>query len=146
MSGLAAVKPSTTAFWLLISAGSPQIAYSIVTGGPVYAEPLPDGAASEPAGAALSGAAADAGGVVLVGAAARGDQQRDRGTGREGARRRPPVVCLCMSPPQACQSGAVPPSHAGSHSPSAAISSSVMRQASSSVSRAWTIGSVSTAW
>ncbi|MEI8334703.1 MAG: hypothetical protein WCH74_12760, partial [Chloroflexota bacterium] len=34
------------------------------------------------------------------------------------------------------QSGAVPPSHPGSHSASAAISSSVMRQASSSVSRA----------
>ena len=47
---------------------------------------------------------------------------------------------------QDIQSGAEPPSHAGSHSASAAISSSVMRQASSSVSRAWTCGSVSTAW
>ena len=47
---------------------------------------------------------------------------------------------------QGFQSGMEPPSQPGSHSASAATSSSVIRQASSSVSRAWTCGSVSTAW
>src|SRR6185436_13176324 len=47
--GLAAVNASTIACWFLISAGSPQIEYSRVAGGPEY--PVSALAAGDPAGA-----------------------------------------------------------------------------------------------
>ena len=90
------------------------------------------------AGAGVAGACVGA--VVAVLPAARRNEQADRGQRRQdGGSPGSPERAHCSSSCALSQSGPLPPSHPGSHSASAVISSSVMCHASSSVSRAWTL-------